>query len=277
MLYRTLQLVLIFISVMTLDLGSPNRAVAHGPVHEQIVRLSEEIKQFPDSADLFLQRGELYRHHQDWDAALTDYKSAQNLAPRLAMVDLCRGKLFFDAGKLPQAKAALDRFLAAAPNDAEGFLTRARVMAQLGSYAQAAIDYGRAIQNMSSPQPEHYYERSEALVSVGRTMEALQGIDEGIRRLGGIVTLQLYAIELEINLQLYDEALRRLEKIAAESPRQEKWLARRGEILQLAGRDEEARRAFQSALQEIETLPLQRRSAKAVFDLEKRVRAALGT
>jgi len=273
--HRGLAAVLIALSVTAL--GTPIGAMAHGPLHEQIVRLGKAIEQFPDNADLYLQRGELHRHHQDWNAALADYNTAENLASRLALVDLCRGKLFLDAGEPKQAKAALDRFLAKAPNDAEGFLTRGRALVQIGMYEVAAEDFTRAIQNVEMPQPEYYYERSQALVAAGRMIEALRGMDEGMKRLGEIVTLQVYAIDLEIKLQYYDAALARLEKVALQSPRKEKWLARRGEILQMAGRDDEARQAFQAALREIESLSSRHRNTKAIIDLEKRVRSAIGT
>jgi hypothetical protein len=50
---------------------------------------------------------------------------------------------------------------------------------------------------------------------------------------------------------------------------------RRGEILQMAGRHEEARLAFTMALKEIESLPAGRRQSKATMELEKRVRSLL--
>jgi predicted negative regulator of RcsB-dependent stress response len=52
-------------------------------------------------------------------------------------------------------------------------------------------------------------------------------------------------------------------------------LARRGEILQQAGRPYEAREAFQQSIKSIETLPLRYRKTKAILDLEARVRKAL--
>ena len=104
---------------------------------------------------------------------------------------------------------------------------------------------------------------------------ALHSIDEGVQQLGPVVTLELFAIELEIKLQRYDAALARLEKVAAQSARKEKWLLRRGEILQLAGRRDEARRAFAQALQEIDSLSASRRYTNTMIDLEKRLRGEL--
>jgi len=86
--------------------------------------------------------------------------------------------------------------------------------------------------------------------------------------------LQLPAIELELRRQNYDGALSRLDLIAAQSERKEAWLVRRGEILKLAGRDEEARAAFNAALVAIDSLPPARRQNKAVTALQVRARSA---
>jgi predicted negative regulator of RcsB-dependent stress response len=168
----------------------------------------------------------------------------------------------------------LDRFLSQQPNHFEGLTTRARVLAKLGSTADAIKDFTGAIGQ--SPEPELYLERAETTVRDGKRLdEALSGLDEGIKRLGPIVTLQLPAIELELRRQKYEGALSRLDLIAAQSERKETWLVRRGEILRLAGRDEEARAAFNAALVAIESLPPWRRQSKAVTALQVRARSAL--
>ena len=100
-------------------------------------------------------------------------------------------------------------------------------------------------------------------------------MDDGIERLGPLVTIQLHAIDLELKRKQFDAALARLEKIAAQSPRKETWLARRGEILLQAGRREEARAAYEQALKALDTLPPGRRNVPAMNELERRIKAAL--
>src|SRR5206468_12869435 len=100
----------------------------------------------------------------------------------------------------------------------------------------------------------------------------LAGLDAGIAKLGSLVVLQLSAIELELKNMNYDGALGRVDKVAAQSPRKETWLARKGEILKQAGRGEEAREAFQTALAALQTLPATRRNVPAMLELEKRLR-----
>ncbi len=249
-------------------------AHAHEGLHEQIAAITAKIKRDPKNASLYLQRGELHRLHRDWSRAATDYDRAARLQPGLTIVDLARGKMLFESGRFHRSKLVLDRFLRQQPNHFEGLTTRARVLAKLGSTAAAVNDFTRAI--AQSPDPELYLERAETISRKGNHIaEALSGLDEGINRLGPIVTLQLPAIELELRRQSYEGALSRLDLIAAQSERKETWLVRRGEILKLAGRDEEAGAAFNAALIAIESLPPARRQSKAVAALQARARSAL--
>jgi len=107
--------------------------------------------------------------------------------------------------------------------------------------------------------------------------EAVRGLDDGLQRLGPLVTLQLFAIDAELKLKNYDGALARVDKVAERSPRKETWLARRGEILVQAGRSDEARRAYESALAALQTLPPTRRNVPAMQELSKRIQKQIDT
>jgi predicted negative regulator of RcsB-dependent stress response len=96
-----------------------------------------------------------------------------------------------------------------------------------------------------------------------------------MKKMGPLVTLQLCALDIEVKQKQYDDALKRLESITAKSPRKETWLARRGEILQEAGRKSEARQAFTAALEAMETLPPARKNVPAMMDLQKHLREEL--
>lgn len=251
-------------------------AHAHEGLHEQIVAVTAKIRRDPKNASLYLQRGELHRLHSDWPRAAADYDRAARLQPSLIVVDLARGKMLFESRRLQQAKFVLDRFLRLQPNHVEGFITRARVLARMGIPVQAAQDFTQALTLAPTPEPELYLERAQVLAEDERYIEdALRGLDEGIGRLGPLVTLQLLAIDLESRRKNYDAALTRLDLIAAQSERKEMWLVRRGEILRNAGRIEEARATFKAALTAIESLPPDRRQNRAVTALELRARSGL--
>ena len=249
----------------------PSFAYAHEGLHEQIAAITAKIKRDPKNASLYLQRGELHRLHRDWARAAADYDRAEHLQPGLQIVDLARGKMLFDSGKLQRAKLKLDHFLTMQPAHYEGLITRARVLAKLGDRVNAAKDFTQALSLSSAPEPELYLERA----GVQHVDEALRGLDEGINKLGPLVTLQLAAVDLELRRKNYDGALVRLDQITAQSQRKETWLVRRGEILKLAGCAEEARAAFNAALTAIESLPPAHRQSRSVSALELRARSAL--
>lgn len=254
--------------------------LAHADLDRQIADMTTRIEKDPRNAELYLKRGELHRIHRDWGAARTDYRRARKLRPDLATVDYFIGKLHLDAGRPKQAKKSLDRYLAREPTHAKALVARARALVRLGKPLDAAGDFTRAIDSYDSearPDPSYYLERARALMETETDLVdvALAGLDEGLARLGRPVTLQLYAVELELGRGRHDEALARLETIASQSGRQETWLVRRGEILESAGRHDEARAAFTRALDEIESLPAGRRGSRAMLRLRAQAESAL--
>lgn len=255
-------------------------AFAHVADDRQIADLTERIDRSPDDAVLHLRRGELHRARSEWEAAARDYRLARKIDPDLASVDLCMGRMFLEAGRPARAIESIDRFLAGQPGHADALAVRARAFFRLGRNVEAARDFTRAVEQTRpprSPDPDLYLDRARALAAAGapRLHEAIRGLDEGMAALGPLVSLGLYAVELEERLERFEAALERLDRLASQSPRKESWLVRRGDILEAAGRHEEANRAYEQALAAIAHLPPERRSARAVRDLEAKVRSRL--
>lgn len=250
---------------------------AHPGIDEQILRLDEQIAAAPDDAALFLRRGELHRIHREWAKAAADYRTALRLDPELRIAEFCLGRLEVESGSPAQARAILDRYLSARPDDPLALAYRGRALVALGEPLLGAEDFSRAIRHSDPPRPEDYLERARALASAGpeHVGRAIEGLDEGLRVLGEPVTLQDYAIELELGRRSFDAALRRLDRIASQSVRQEPWLVRKAAILEAAGRVEEARAAYRQTLASIETLPAERRGNKAVERLEREAQQGL--
>ncbi|MCH7748598.1 MAG: hypothetical protein IH939_10935 [Acidobacteria bacterium] len=259
---------------MLLLLCSAQPAAGHGVLHEQIAEISERLELEPTSALLYLTRGKLHRLHEAWEAALADYDRAAQLDPGLEAVDVARGLLWLEAGRFHFALAALDRVLARSPDHAGARLTRARVLVRLEAYEAASRDYSHALKFLS--KPDHYIERTRALAALGEDHigRAIRGLDEGRRRLGPIPTLQLYAIDLEVRLHRYDRALVRLGALRGHLG-QPTWLARHAEILEQAGRLDQARTAYEAALDALRRLPLHRRQTHAMTQFGGRLHAAL--
>jgi len=248
---------------------------AHDGLAEQIAALSVQIAASPANPELFVKRGELYRATRQYPQALADLDRAARLDPAFAAADLVRTYVCLDIGEYRSAADAATRFLTRQPGHAGALVARARALVKLGRVQDAAVDFTRALE--AQPQPDVYIERARAAATAGPAAieAALRGLDDGIRRLGPIVTLELEAMDIELRLAHYDAALARLDRVSAQAARKESWLARRGAILESAGRLDQARLAYQAALAAARSLPAWTQQTAASSALIERLRIDL--
>ena len=125
------------------------------------------------------------------------------------------------------------------------------------------------------PQPDYVLELAQALVAEGQVEQALRALDEGIKKLGPIVPLQGYAVDLELEQKNYAAALARIETILARVQRKESWFARRGDILLAGWEGREARKSYEAALAAVNRLPGRLQQSPAMVKLQAHVNSAL--
>jgi predicted Zn-dependent protease len=262
--------------------ATPSAARAHGDLHDQIASLSEQMKAAPAGsvklAVLHLHRGELYRLHGELSAAEADFDFVVSFDPerreeKLRDLDLARGRLYLDWGKPKQAKLALDRHVARHADDPEGLIALAQTLVKLGWGIEAVAHLDHAIAKHPQPEPDHFLGRAEILEKLGKRhfLRAVRGLDEGIRRIGSIVTLETRAIDLEVRMSRWPAALARVDRLLAQQPRKDVWLARKAEILELAGEPRRAAAVRTQALAEHDRLPPTVREQPMSVDLRKRL------
>ncbi|MBI4578671.1 MAG: tetratricopeptide repeat protein, partial [Planctomycetes bacterium] len=245
---------------------------------EMIDALSVRIEKEPRRAELYLQRGEMYREHGDWDGAMADFERAARLDPDLAGLDLARGRTLLDAGWVQFAELVLTSYVGGYPTDARGHDLLGEALERRARFLPAAAEFAKAIETDPQPTPERYIAQARALAAAGEehVPEALAALDAGIRRLGKpIVSVQVVAIDLELRRRNYDAALARVQTLADQSARKEQWHFRRGDVLRRAGRADEAREAYRQALAAIDKLSPARRQTPSVRELAANARAAL--
>jgi tetratricopeptide (TPR) repeat protein len=253
----------------------PLRAAAHGDLHQQIVALTAKLREQPANALLYHKRGELHRAHGEYRAAFADYERAEKLDPELHVVHLSRGRALAETRRFAEAKQSLTRFLQVQPEHAEAHLLRGRAHASLGEREQAEADFQRTIAETSEPTPDQFVERAENLDAAGRPADALRVLEEGLQKLPGLVVLQLAAMELELKLMRFDAALSRVNGLLAQAPRKEALQAQKADILERAGRGQDARVAREEALATIAGLPDAKRKLVSTKTLEQELRNAL--
>jgi tetratricopeptide (TPR) repeat protein len=244
----------IWIAVLLITLGTIPRARAHG---ELLIRINALSLQMATNSTprLYLERGELYREDRNWPAAEADYARAVELGFNPVEVDYCRGKMLADSGELHGAKTKFNSVISRDANNGNALLARARILVRLEQRKAALTDFDRAIPLLSSAEPDSYLDWAQAAATEGQPATALRILDQGIAKCGLTNALQVYAVDLELDLKKTNAALARLDTIIELADRKERWLVRRGDIQLAAGRPLEARQSFDAAIAAIRRLP----------------------
>jgi len=149
--WRRLLPILVF-SFLALSGLSPV-ARAHGPIHDDVLRLTEDIEADPLCADCYLQRGELNRLNANLAAAALDFDQAERIQPNLPRLRLCRSALALDQGDPELALVWASSYLAHYPDDEGALELRARINDRLGRAVNAASDRTRLARLGAAPAP----------------------------------------------------------------------------------------------------------------------------
>jgi hypothetical protein len=139
--------------LVLLTAGFPAPSRAHGPLHDQIRRLTEAIAADPSCADCLLRRGELYRLDENPAAAACDFDAAERIDAFLPRLPLCRAALALDGGNPERALAHVARYLSGHPDDPQALTLRAEIHDRLGRTTEAEADRAHASRLAGLPRP----------------------------------------------------------------------------------------------------------------------------
>ena len=249
-------------------------AWAH-PSFEEIERYTDGIVAArPEDPASYIDLAQTRRLAGNWDGALLALEHAAAHGAKPIEVSALRGAIYLDAGWANMALFEADRALAIEPAQPQVQILRAKACMALGHPDQAARALRVAIDGMKSPTPDHVLALRDALLASGDRPGAIAALDVGLTRVGLVPSLALPALDLELELGRNDDALRRIDALLATNPRNEGWLARRGDVLDRLGRRDEARLARTDALAAIQSRPDGRRGERSAT-LERELRAAL--
>ena len=217
--------------------------IAHGPEHEQIAVLSEQLARRPDDFAARLRRGELLRDHarvggsNELAAARADFAWVLRKFPHHIPGNLGLARVEADAGEWTNALRRLDRVLAQSNTVATAHLLRAQLLVKCDRPAEAVTAFDATLRLQNEPRPETFLARARAQLQAdpAQLAPARAGLEVGLERLGPVPGLQLLALDLATRAGDFSNALARLDRLAAESERPETWLNRRGDLLLRSG------------------------------------------
>jgi tetratricopeptide (TPR) repeat protein len=255
--------------------GLPVRA--HEPPDDTLARIDRAILASPGDAELWRQRALLLRRHRSFARAHADLARAVELGLDPSAAARERGLVLLDEGRSAEAEVALRSARASAPDDPATLLAHARSLAALGRWREAADTYARLVALAPGASPDVHLERVRALEDGGPAVfeEAIGAAEAGLAALGPVPALEQVALALELRAGRLDAALARLERMARAGGRPEGFELQRAGILERAGRRDDARAAYRSALAALETVPPLRRRTPAFEQLAAQARAGV--
>lgn len=221
---------------------------AHPGLHADIERTTRALEQNPENADLYARRAHYYRLGEHYEESLADLMRARELEPENMAVALGLGLTLSALERDHEAEAELNRFISTGGRSVRAFSERAAVRARGGRFQEAIADYTQAIEIQRDI--ELYLRRGELQEALGDLQAAAVGYFDGFEHLGGAVTLRLALIRVETQRGEYDSALAYIDQELQRTAVKTNWYLRKAEVLQAAGRTEEATLALDMALVE---------------------------
>ena len=259
----------------TLLLGA-RQAEGHAGLDVLEPAIADKVARNPSDPTVRLEQAEVFEVAGQWDQALAALDRAAALGADADQVSGLRGRILLAAGRTADAKQELDALIRRRPDAPGPYYQRGLALLRLGRPADAAPDFEKAVNDLPRPTPEDVFTWRDALLAAGKPADAVRALDRGMLRVGNVSSLELAAVDLEVQLGRHRDALARLDRLIAQNPHNPAWIARRGELLERTGAHREARAAYTRALAMIEARPAARRSHRTA-DLERRLRAALTT
>ena len=171
-----------------------------------------------------------------------------NRAVREAYVDL--GLMFLERGQPELALGSLERVLEASPEDHDALAAKARALASLERYQEASDLFAELLKREA--RSETFIERARCLAALGRVPEALACIDVARVSVGDSLDLELEAIHYERRLEHYKSALERNLRLIGLHSGNLELLEARGDLYAESGDFDEAYRAYEHALLELD-------------------------
>lgn len=245
----------------------------HGELTEQIEQVSERIITMPNNPDLYLQRGQLYAQHLEFEAAQKDYKKTLQLNPQLFITHLLMAQVLAEINQPVSALSAINTFLRTTPNHAFGLITRSGIYQQLQKEKAAEKDLQLVLSNLKTPAPKHYIAIAEACLRADSTnlATALSWLHKGQVQFGFDIVLKEKELSLLVDAKQYSVAIQLIEELLGKFKRQEKWLFKKATIYEQAGQLSAALSTYGQTLQAIENLPKRLQMTKKMLGLETEV------
>ena len=153
---------------------------------KEIKEYTQKIKEEPDNAIYYYNRGNTYKNLGDYqnaienyDKAIQDYSKAIELNPNNASYFDNRGNIYFDLENYDKAIQDFNKAIELNSNNVSYFDNRGNIYFNLENYDKAIQDFNKAIE-LNPNNPSYFSNRGSAYGNLEKYEEAIQDFNKAI-------------------------------------------------------------------------------------------------
>lgn len=231
---------------------------AHGELDKRIKEISIKILQDPSNTSLFLERGELYFQHEDYQLSIKDFKICEERDYISDRLNLNIARAFRVLKEFEFSDLYADKILAQQPRHVRALKVKAKTAFDKNDFKRSANLFKQVISFVDVANTDNYYEAFTALEYCGTKeclFDALTVLESGIEDLGELMVFLEKGVSFSLRLKDFDKAHQYQNKIIQNAQRKERIYYQKALLFKEQGNDKEAQNMFQNSLIALESLP----------------------
>ncbi len=230
-------------------ISSPTLSGAHSTTQARIDEINHKLTQTPDDAPLILTRAHALIEQGDLQKAANEIERAAILAPGNPDVIYHKAHLAEASQQFESAIEFYSQYLRLAGFRIDAVYARAQCYKQIKAFDKAIADYQYLIQDAAPLlRPDYFFELADLFEHQKQYSQGLSALDQGMEHFGLLTHFQRKAINLELALQHYPQALQRNETLRAALGKTPEWQYQQAQLLLATGQKKAAHEQLQQAL-----------------------------
>lgn len=236
---------------------------AHPDPRHTLDEIDAHLLENPSDPALLIRKADLFIQTRQFEPAAGIISKLLETEPNNTEVLLLDARLLLDQKKNEEAAAKARSLTEHSPRSAEAWKLLARAEEATAQREQAIAAMRKHMDLASKPGPGDALLCASWLHEAGDKAAAVAVLDQCLAKVGCLSGLQHKAIGIEMELERYDSALRRIDALEARFRPAVDLSLKRAEILAKANRFAEAASACDSALALLDALPSSRKRGDA--------------
>jgi len=194
---------------------------------KEIEDYTKKIKEDPNNASYYNNRGIAYSNLEDYEKAIQDYNRAIELNPNDDSVYFNRGTVYYCLKEFEKAIENYNKGIELNPNDNFVYFNRGNIHFKLEKYEKAIQDYNKAIE-LEPNDASYYNNRGTIFTNLEKYEEAIQDYNRAIELEPNDASTYFNRGIAFANLNNYDKAIENLNKTIELNPNDDSAYFNRG-------------------------------------------------